>query len=62
MYRRLALPLLTVLLLTLAGAASAYQIQYDSYIDFNSGPASGNIDIQQFDPSLGTLTGVTVRV
>ncbi|MBU0609621.1 MAG: choice-of-anchor E domain-containing protein, partial [Armatimonadetes bacterium] len=47
---------------TLAGAASAYQIQYDSYIDFNSGPASGNIDIQQFDPSLGTLTGVTVRV
>jgi len=61
MYRRLALPLLTVLLLALVGAASATTISYSSYIDFNA-TGSGNINVSQFDPSLGTLTAVSVHI
>ena len=44
-----------------AGAAHADFITYSDTIDFNS-TGAGTLDVQQFDPSLGTLTGVIVRI
>ena len=52
---------LIVVAMALVGAASADVIQYNGYIDFNS-TGSGNISVAQFNPSLGTLTAVTVQI
>ena len=61
MYRRFCLPLLMLLTLSVAGSAHAYIITYDNYLDRNSA-GSGSIAVSQFDPSMGTLTAVTVRI
>jgi len=61
MHTRFTLCLLVSLALTLAGAAHADFVSYSGYIDFNS-IGSGSINVAQFDPSLGTLTAVTVRI
>lgn len=44
-----------------AGAAHADFITYSDTVTFNS-TGVGALDVQQFDPSLGTLTGVIVRI
>jgi len=47
--------------LTLAGAASASIITYTEYADFNV-TGSAVVNVGQFNPDLGTLTKVTVRI
>lgn len=61
MRHHISLPMIALVALTLAGAAAADSITYSGYLDFNSA-GSGTIYVSQFDPSLGTLTGVTVRI
>jgi hypothetical protein len=61
MRSRFYLCLLVSILLTVAGAASADIITYSGSIDFNA-TGSGNVNVTQFNPSLGALTGVTVRI
>ncbi|MCE5240099.1 choice-of-anchor E domain-containing protein [bacterium] len=62
MRHHISLPMIALLALTLAGAAAADTISYTAYIDLGSSPSSGNIDVSQFDTSLGTLTAVTVNI
>lgn len=61
MKHRFVAAVAVVVALSLAGAASAYTISYQGSVDIES-TGNYNINVSQFDPSMGTLTAVTVRI
>jgi hypothetical protein len=50
-----------VLILLAAGSANAAMISYSGFLDF-SNVGANTLNLQQFNPSLGTLTGVTLSI
>lgn len=53
--------LLVAVMITLTGIVQAYTIEYTGTANANV-PSTVNVDVKQFDPSLGTLTGVTLSL
>jgi len=62
MRRRKVLSIVTALFLAVSGAAHANSISFSDSIGLQTTNWNGNLTVSKFDPSLGTLTGITFEL